>query len=902
MWFISIVTGLVGAFITGLFATVSPHVPIDLKQYDVLFVVLLHILLIISGFILIFFRRKWYFRVLIMLLPVAAGISLYFYYEKVVIYGINAIDGPKIVVFYPEEFLDARLKSEWRRSLREIPGSISVENVEVDVLKWPSQFSGEIEKTVIGKLVNNRPDIVGYISISEEPDGILLELNLPAMRGYQEFGISWVTADYTDDINKKELKLSAGFDAFEFNVSIKLETDGPHLGYPQGGLSAGAGSREEPIGLSSISALRNLPVADTLRVPVGSLTRGTYFASQMVTVAYFKLSGYEERYCDILEKFTSFDKLRPEYDLLKELDPSTAAACLFKEGPELIERIVSGLPSEEREEVVSGVLLFIMNTNTQDSKYADTSLFSSDTLNSVIELRETCAFRKEDSSLLEQKTNCLIGMMINNKALRESNPVLWRSMSYKLDLFGTKLMSLFYFSKGKVLDRFIVQWSNIIKEIGIENEPCTVPWEEFLISQASVSDEKALSFIDMLDSLAGRMLAISREIECKEILIYGWDAAEFIQDTELRRAFFQDFLLLYGVIENNGKLVELIDKIKIVVAYFVSKDSSIWPYFDKSNDVDPGETLKQAADFLVGKIEKATNRKVAKELQVTFDRLLAEFESKQIYGFRLDALSEVFDDKTWLKSAMLQMAAPLQGLEDNLQDPIAMEIFRFARLSDIEEVQNGLSSMLGKGVVKPKVIKNPFHMIMLYQLLSENADNPEAINRLLDTIVSLYPKEQLTPHFMHFSLLQAHNEGKREKAISYAYKILNESIISQRSFYLFYIDNINATKVKAECTAVAENLPSWTGRMMVNDRQLLINHLLKNRYFRTIWEDISYDHPQYNYELSDEDNRDLFKTTLANYLLEYHNRKQAGEIPDNEIKFIDDALIQAIESNQAACG
>ena len=888
-WIISIVTGAACAFIAGLYALISPFVPLEFKQPDVLFVLSLHLITFISGFVLVIFAKNWLQRLLPLFLPLIALVTFFLYMNSFILYGISYKKGQKIIIFYPDEFKNRVMKAEWKRAVREIPGTLNIQGISINLLKWSHHFSGDIEKTLIGKKIDNRPDVLGYIEMTEKTDSVLIQLKLPSLQRYYDLGCTYVETVSQLTQKGEAVELIFGFDSFNVVIEFQNQIMGPHLGNLDFLFNYGIQYTNNPVSLSNIARLRNLPVEDTLEIPQGNLSRGIYFAANMIGLAYFKLAGHESVYCEILDEFTRFDERKPDFELLSYLDIIALSNCLFKKGPEYIERIIK-LDTEKRDEILSTILSNLMPTDEYDHLYEDSEFFPAGTIADLEMLRKYGRLDIFNPDYAAERGSFLFNIMKEYEGWQNSNPILWQVLADKVQqLLNTGLFSQLFMQSSEYRDFYLENYLTVSNYLDFSQDSIELPWIlylQFELFQMIVS--KPDFWLQNLDNIANRISLISEKTNKQDILIFGWNLTDFLQKENEFKSTKKDIRQLIDSINNKKTMRELIQSSMNVIAPFISKDSELRPYFHDYSLYTQDEIFKQYLNFFLEIVKKTTSDKLSSGIEKIIKNIFGNYSADQFLNSTFAEFTQFLDktDKKKVTKNLNLLVKKIAGQNFKLIDPMSMEVMNF--FQNFPE----FGSKFSQEFADPVLMKNPFQKILLYRLLADYVDESAAVKKFLKTMVSYYPQEWGKPVFKHFQLVESHLSDNQQKAIELAQEIITNTNQSQRSFYYFYLDSLETKKLEPTCEPFFPDLPAWTWYLINNDRMLILDHVLLNTNSK-LWKKTVETRPYYQAGYNENQNYYLFIHALSRYFIEYSQEKSTDEI--------DEKLMQAINNSKETC-
>jgi len=921
-WVVSAVLAGLSVFFTGAYVVLSPDVFVDFKQLDILFILFFFIIVFFVGFVLIFYAKSWKAGIALLMIPFISAAGLILYYEKILIHSLNTIEGPKLVVLYPDKFKNIKLKNEWDRSINEIPDLIENNDTQIKLLKIPTRFTENIDDSLLLREINSHYDVVGYIIMHEAENAVKLELKLPAIEDMQRVGVSWSESEYGESGIEKQLKIKAGYGKLSYNYFLKIQKTGPHIGTYSGASGAGFNISPKELSLDDIRKFKKLPVADVLDVPINNLTRGVVFSANMISIAYLSLAGYTENYCSNLEKYIEFDSLSQEFDFLKKLDPIIVESCFSDKDASLIERITESISEKEKEAIYVRAIKKILSSSDVDNQYIKNRIFKKELVDKAIKIRESCKLEIAGYGYY-RAIDCTLGFMEGGNEIKIDEPLLKIALSKKIyELLNAAFFSSLGDMDYRGIQTNMVEYDRASSLIGGGENNCNIKYLFLLYSLLRISNfdeinKSEKNILNYINAVSDVFSETSKTTQCKRIEIYGVDFSDFVFNEENRKLFAVEYKKLLELPGTDVRVKDFLSQfLKLMYPYLGNKNElSGYVKTGNKHNANKDAANKDAAyndaelvvEYLKNRyFEYFNHRKIDDDVANSFlSDVSMILESRSItydsvLNYRLDEKGLKKIDDFFSRSGLVEIAKlyliNFYKKNEKIKDPLISEGIRY--MYDIytnKKINNPAS-------LKPLVFKNPVHMISLYFYLKKSTHNKEQLNEAMNVMSEIYPDEVDGLIYKHFEMLKDHLGGDYNRAKDRANDIVPYVDQQMKSFYRFYIDSIQYNSDNIKCSGKSGSKFSWSEYVVNKHRPVIINHMLMDKFDLSVWEKQEESSERKSIAEMDilaYDKR--FKNKLSRYIERYYdNNEKGGSRKGDEIP--DSLLLDAIADSRQQCG
>ncbi len=911
-WLISIATYVATALALGFCATLSPYVPLDFKQRDVLFVFFALLFFLCVGIYLVVKTKGWLKKTgwvfFLILCCSAAG----FYIKNIILYNLALLDSQAIIIFYPDSFHDKKLRAEMENAMVQLPKTLNTKRFSAKLISRSSRFSGNIDDTIIGKYLKRRINVIGVIDISENEKGVMLELYAPALKVYKNLGFSWVKTEFLEETLRKEVKLTAGFENVFYSLGITLDVAGPHYGSYSGSLAVAAGLKDKVAGLADISGNQNLPVPEVLEFPLGNISRGIYFTSLMLTTGYSKLSGYDDSFCNSIELFTDFDVQSSSYNIFKQLNPVFISSCLL-EKTNYIEKIYAQAAPDQQEQIVLLMFASLFRSDKFDFKFAQSNIISKQLITEIQRMREKCSLLDNGTTIFE-KSQLLAEYVSKRPDFKSSYPLLWRYLNDYIEKeFRTALYNSYSSFSRKKAKTLMVYYNNIFKTLGNNERSCEMPWDVYFINFfATLGKEtrfemNAEYILSELDMFFKGIEDITTAADCANITLGPEANYDFFLDKKYQEDYKQNVSMLALALTNDQKINTFIEPFINVLCPFIKAK----PCTFNQETIIQRDNVTRANDFFLEYITPLLASFTSKEFISTLSEYglfdISKDKLEMLLELKLSEISKYFDDNIPSEpSPDIFVSKYFSNLQKIFKDPINQEIFRLISLR-IDNPDHFSESSL-----EPVLQKNPVHTLLLLEMLNMESLTQKQMDSILGAIETLYPEQRNSSMYRHFKMLQERYYGNEQAALDLAALIAlpvysgstGSTKTVEQSFYQFYIDTARQPHSDTDICNYDDNyLPGWTNYLLESQKGIVVDHIFSKSLDEKIWAAVSGEYFWKYAYYDNETNAKMFEKTIRNYLLQYALNYLNVDNTSQYVTsmYTDEKLLHAIDVSKTYC-
>lgn len=876
-WVIAILTYLATALLLGFWANLSPFVPLDLKQRDVLFVIFALFLFFCIGLYLLVIKRGWVKKIAAVVLLILSCLAALLYTQRIILHNIDIPDGQAVIVFYPDSFTDKKLQLEMENALVELPKTLSTDYFSAKLISRSSRLSGNIDSTIAGKYIKNHINVIGVIDISEVENAILVELYAPALNVYRDLGFSWVTTDFVESSREKKVTLTAGFQNVLYQLGIDLTVDGPHYGSYEGSFSVAGGIKTKVIGLEEISEYQNLPIPEILEFPAGNISRGIYFSSLMLLTGYSKLSGYGDSFCQSIESFADFDLQTSSHNIFAQLNPLFISSCLITK-PRYIEKIYQQADPDQRENIVQLIYELLFSSEEYDSAFSDSAIISAEKIAEVKLMRKNCHLLDKRKTIFE-KSSHVVDYLSRRPAFKNSHPLMWRyTVSFIEEELNNVINENFMSFSRKNFKRAMVYYNDTLRKLGAGERSCELPWYTYLLNfgvtlQMDNPSQTIEEFIlSEFDQLFKEMEDIAAYNGCNAITLGPETQYDFFLEEEYQQDYKQNISQLISGISNDQPIGTIIGPLINAVCPVLSGE----PCSIHQPALLQQDNLQRATEFiqelLTPLLAAFTSEEFSNNIEDYLLHTFSEKTMKTAFELKPSEISELVNANMESDSfADLFISKYFTNLKKIFRDPINQEIFRLIELR-IDNTEQFLESSL-----EPVLQKNPVHTLLLFDLLTMDSLTQQQVDSILGAIEVLYPEQRNSNMYRHFKMIQKHRTGDEQGALDLASLIVSttDSVIRgagklpEQAFYQYYIDSSQKSFSAPDACNAEGDLPGWTNYLAVHHKEAVIDHLFSKTFDEELWQSAVSEQGNTYAANGGYANAEVFSQAVRAYLLNY---------------------------------